>query len=129
MNVMTLARKQAEEVVVSTPEVEDAPTALAHEDIPTRIELDMVSKGQKTDNHRELFAGALDDARTVRATAYIPAGMGLESINLKAKNATVKVLDHGEVRFVWTDKDNNILVKLFVPASEDVEVKSVSLAL
>ena len=128
MSVMTLARKQAE--VVESTEVEvDAPTAIAHKDIPTRLELDMVSKGQKSDNHRELFTGALDDARSVRATAYIPAGMGLESINLKAKQAVVKVLDHGEVRMVWTDEDNNILVKLFVPASEDVDIKSVSLAL
>ena len=127
MNVMTLARKQVE--AVEAIEVADAPEALAIEDIPTRIELDMVSKGQKSENHRELFAGALDEARTVRATAYIPADMGLESINLKAKDAAVKVLDHGEVRFVWTDEDANILVKLFVPASEDVEVKSLSLAL
>ena len=127
MNVMTLARKQAE--VVESTEVEDVVEAIAHEDIPTRLELDMVSKGQKSDNHRELFTGALDDARSVRATAYIPAGMGLESINLKAKQAVVKVLDHGEVRMVWTDEDNNILVKLFVPASEDVDIKSVSLAL
>ncbi len=129
MSVMTLARKQAEVVEVATEVEVDTPTAIAHEDIPTRLELDMVSKGQKSDNHRELFTGALDDARSVRATAYIPAGMGLESINLKAKNSVAKVLDHGEVRMVWTDEDNNILVKLFVPASEDVDIKSVSLAL
>ncbi len=126
-NVMTLARKQAE--VVEATEVADTDDAIAVEDIPTRIELDMVSKGQKSEAHREIFAGALDSARTVRATAYIPAGMGLESINLKASNAAVKVLDHGEVRFVWNDEDENILVKLFVPASEDVTVKTLSLAL
>ncbi len=127
MNVMTLARKQAE--VVESTEVENVVEAIAHEDIPSRIELAMTSKDVKSDNYRPQWVGAFDEARSVRAKAYVPADVGIEggSIELRAKDADVKVLDHGEVRFIWDDKATNVMVKLFVPASEDVSVKSLSL--
>ncbi len=127
MNVMTLARKQVAEVETAEVVETDAPEAIAHEDIPKRVELDMVSVGQKSDNHREQFTGALDEARSVRAKAYIPAGLGVESIELMAKDAVVKVLEHGEARFTWDDKDEKILVVAFTPASEDVTVKRFNL--
>jgi len=128
MNVMQLARKAVE---APTTEVEEeVATAIAHKDIPKRVELEMVGKAVKSDAYRPQFIGALDEARTVRAKAYVPADIELVGggiIELMVKDAQVAILDHGEVRFVWDDKDTGVLVRAFVPASEDVTVKRFNL--
>ena len=128
MNVMKLARKQEQEQVEAVEVEADAPEAIEPKRIPANVELTMESKGQKSPNHRELFKAALDDAATVRASVYAPADLGLEAIELATKDAAPKVLDHGEVRMVWDDTDENILVKAFVPADEKVNVKTWTLS-
>ena len=129
MNVMQIARN-AVEATDTTEVVEEVATAIAHKDIPKRVELEMEGKSVKSDAYRPQFIGALDEARTVRAKAYVPADIDLVGggiIELMVKDAAVLVLDHGEVRFIWDDKDTGVLVKAFVPASEDVTVKRFNL--
>jgi len=130
MNVMQLARKAVEAPVEATVEVveEEVAVAIAHKDIPKRVELEMEAKAVKSDAYRPQFVGALDEARTVRVKAYIPADIDLSNgLELMVKDASVLVLDHGEVRFIWVNEDANVLVKAFVPASEDVTVKRFNL--